>query len=82
MQGIVDSLRDFATDAVDGCHILNASSYQAMQATEMPQQAASSFSADARDVFERRALTRLATALAMTGNCESMRFITNLLDQV
>ena len=82
MQCVVDSLREFPTDSVDGHQILNTSGCQAVQAPKVPQQAASAFGTDARDIFQQGSLASLATALAMTGDRESMRFITDLLNQV
>ena len=79
MEGVINPLCQFGADAVHAGNILDAGPSQLFQATELPEQRLPAFGPDTRNAVERRGGADLRPALAMAGNSEAMRLVTDLL---
>jgi hypothetical protein len=82
MESVINSPRQFDADAVHLGKILNAGLRQLLQTAELSEQRLPTLGADTGDVVESGNRAGLGPALAMAGDGETMRFITDLLDQM
>src|ERR1700742_1339096 len=78
----VDLGRQFAAHALDLGQFFDAGRRDAGDAAEMLEQRSAPFGTDAGDFLDAAFLARFLAAATMTGDCETMRFVANALDQM
>ncbi len=61
--------------------VIDTRTFYALQSTELPQQFATFFRAQARNLLKPRCRACFGTPLPMSRNGESVRLVANLLDQ-
>src|SRR2546425_12013371 len=80
MELLVDFFRELATDPLDLRQVLDARAHDALQAAEAREQLPSAFGTDPCDALQRGSGAPLGASRPVSGNGETVRFITNPLD--
>jgi hypothetical protein len=82
MQGLVNRLRQLATDAVYLLQIFDAGARNALQTAELAQQLTTLARSESGDGFEYGFPACLGAAMAMTGNGKTMGLVADSLDEM
>ena len=82
MQFPIDSFSQRPTDALDLGDVIDARAQYPSQAAKARQQIAPSLGTDAADLLKTGCYPLLVAPLAVSGNGEPVRLITNLLDEM
>ena len=82
MQVMIYRFRQLAGYAIGATQVFDGRGDDAIQPAEMCQQCAAARRADARNILQTRAATRLGPLGTMPGDGKAMCFIANFLDQV
>ena len=82
MQRLENCFGQFSANARHRCELIDSCIPNALQAAEMHQQGFSPLWADAFDRIKLRPLARFTASCAVPKNSETVRFITDFLDQM
>lgn len=82
MQRGIDASCKRGIDAGDARDVFDSRVLDSIESSEMPQQAGASSRTNPRNVLEAARVACLLATAAVPGDCEAMRFIAQLLDQL